>query len=132
MDKLVDGQAGSGEVEILSVITKPFVNLIVQLDKDVLECWSQTNCTRLDDSLIKDQCEVKKGKMAKGFVSSLGEALGMGSEGEEYDIYQDYSSTTEAIVSSTKKPTEDCKKFSKLDGSFISHDGSSKNFKTYF
>lgn len=58
MDKLVDqNTTKSGKIEILGVITKPLVNQIVQLDKHVLVCWSQENCTKHDNSsLIKVNC----------------------------------------------------------------------------
>ncbi len=50
-----------GQIQLLSVITKPFVNLIVQLDKDVLECWSTPNCTSADGkSLILEYCGNRK------------------------------------------------------------------------
>lgn len=65
MDKLVgEDSTGGGEVEILGVITKPFVNLIVQIDKSVLECWSQEGCTKHDNSsLIKSNCAKKAKKI---------------------------------------------------------------------
>lgn len=58
MDGLV-GETGSGggEIQLLGAITKPFVDLIVQLDKKVLECWSKPNCNGSDDaSLQKQKC----------------------------------------------------------------------------
>lgn len=70
MDKLVDENSTTGgEVEILGVITKPFVNLIVQIDKSVLECWSQENCTKHENSsLIKENCAPKP-KSKTGILS---------------------------------------------------------------
>lgn len=51
-----DSQTG-GEIQVLSVITNPFVDLIVQLNDTVLECWATPNCTDADDaSLIKEYC----------------------------------------------------------------------------
>lgn len=59
MDSLVTNSSGGGEVELLGKITKPFVNLIVQIDKSVLECWSAPVCDKLNASLIKEYCTVK-------------------------------------------------------------------------
>lgn len=95
MDKLVDENSTSGgEVEILGVITKPFVNLIVQIDKNVLECWSQENCTTHDNSsLIKENC-AKSPKSAKRYRYEL----------PEYLLNADEIST-----STTPAPTQECK-----------------------
>ncbi|CAL8121936.1 unnamed protein product [Orchesella dallaii] len=55
-----DSQSGS-DIQILSVITNPFVDLIVQLNDTVLECWATPNCTDADDaSLIKEFCKTAK------------------------------------------------------------------------
>ncbi len=49
-----------GEIQLLGAITKPFVDLIVQLDKKVLECWASIACNSSDDaSLMKEFCEDK-------------------------------------------------------------------------
>ena len=91
-----DENAG-GEVEILGKITKPFVNLIVQLDKKVLECWSEPGCTKYENSsLIKSNCASKKSKF---MVMKLASAdLGA-------DLYE-LSSTTDMSVD---EPTSKCK-----------------------
>ena len=45
----------------MSVITNPFVDLIVQLNDTVLECWATPNCTDADGaSLIKEFCSTAK------------------------------------------------------------------------
>ncbi|XP_035715121.1 sodium-dependent phosphate transport protein 2A isoform X2 [Folsomia candida] len=57
VDGLVPDPEAMGEVKLLSALTEPFVNLIVQLDESVLDCWSNPNCTdRINDSLIKQKC----------------------------------------------------------------------------
>ncbi|CAG7816317.1 unnamed protein product [Allacma fusca] len=61
MSGMSQNSTSGGEVEILTVITKPLVNLIVQLDKKVLECWAKPDCTKFDNSsLMKDLCPAKK------------------------------------------------------------------------
>lgn len=55
MEGIPNGTAG-GEVEILSVITDPFVDLIVQLDKEVLDCWA-LDCPEAGNlTLLKEDC----------------------------------------------------------------------------
>ncbi|ODN00160.1 Sodium-dependent phosphate transport protein 2B [Orchesella cincta] len=90
MDALVgDNSTSGGEIEILGVITKPFVNLIVQIDKKVLECWSNVNCTEHENSsLIKDNC-------AKSSKKSLELTYLPMDDFSKYDVYQDASSTAE-------------------------------------
>lgn len=57
VDLLVPDSDAMGEVKLLSALTEPFVNLIIQLDESVLDCWASLNCTdRADDSLIKQKC----------------------------------------------------------------------------
>jgi hypothetical protein len=57
VDVLVPDSESGGEIRLLSVLTEPFINLIVQLDESVLDCWSNPNCTdKLDASLIKENC----------------------------------------------------------------------------
>lgn len=59
MDGLVsENSTSGGEVEILTVITKPTVNLIAQLDSSVLECYSLPNCTT-NNTLLKRDCSAK-------------------------------------------------------------------------
>ena len=58
-----DKQSG-GNFQLLSVLTKPFVNLIIQLDRNVLECWSSPNCTHLENaSLIREYCDNRQVKI---------------------------------------------------------------------
>ena len=64
-----DSNSG-GEIELLGVITKPFVNMIVQLDKAVLNCWSEPGCETHDNSsLIKLYCKPKTSKDSNLSVS---------------------------------------------------------------
>lgn len=95
MSGIKQGENSGGEVEILGKITKPFVNLIVQLDKKVLECWSEPGCTKYENSsLIKSNCASKKSKfMAMEFSSA------------DFDAYN-LSSTTDASVD---EPISKCK-----------------------
>jgi len=59
VEVLVPDSENGGEVKLLSVLTEPFVNLIVQLDESVLDCWSNPNCTdKVDASLIKENCSI--------------------------------------------------------------------------
>jgi len=61
VDLIIPDSQGGGEIQILSVITNPFVDLIVQLNDTVLECWATPNCTDADDaSLIKEFCKTAK------------------------------------------------------------------------
>lgn len=61
VDLIIPDSQSGGEVQVLSVITKPFVDLIVQLNDTVLECWATPNCTDADDaSLIKTYCGTSK------------------------------------------------------------------------
>jgi len=113
MDKLVDGSSGGGEVQVLSVITKPLVDRIVQIDKEVLECWSKgDNCTDADDlKLIKQYCSDKKKKSAAG---SLMASLNYVIQDDLSDIYdsttEEYNLTT--LASTDKKP---CKIFTDIN-----------------
>ncbi|CAL8126774.1 unnamed protein product [Orchesella dallaii] len=98
MDSLVDENSTSGgEIEILGVITKPFVNLIVQIDKKVLECWSNINCTDHDNSsLIKANCAKSSSKKLElTFLPMDGSP--------KYDIYQDDTTTSTTAVPSAFK-----------------------------
>ncbi|CAG7833929.1 unnamed protein product [Allacma fusca] len=52
--------ASGGEIQILTVITKPFVNLIVQLDKKVLECWSKPGCETYENASLIKSCSKTK------------------------------------------------------------------------
>lgn len=55
VENIVPGQ--DTHIEILGKITKPLVNNIVQLDSNVLQCWSLPDCTEHDDSsLLKRHC----------------------------------------------------------------------------
>jgi len=57
---LATNRPGGGEVKLLQTITKPLVKLIVQIDKTVLQCWSNANCTEYENaSLIKSYCGKK-------------------------------------------------------------------------
>ncbi|CAG7733910.1 unnamed protein product [Allacma fusca] len=61
MKGLMPDKQSGGDFQLLSIITKPFVNLIVQLDRNVLECWSSPNCTQLENSsLIREYCNVNQ------------------------------------------------------------------------
>ncbi|ODM87561.1 Sodium-dependent phosphate transport protein 2B [Orchesella cincta] len=61
VDLIIPDSQSGGEIQILSVITNPFVDLIVQLNDTVLECWATPNCTDADDaSLIKEYCKTAK------------------------------------------------------------------------
>lgn len=58
VDLLVSDPESGGEIQLLSVLTTPFINLIIQLDESVLECWSNPNCTEgYNSSLIKEYCK---------------------------------------------------------------------------
>ena len=52
-----DTQAG-GDFQLLSVLTNPLVDRIVQLDPAVIECWSNPVCNSslLNASLIREYC----------------------------------------------------------------------------
>ena len=54
-----DTQAG-GEFQLLSVLTNPLVDRIVQLDPEVIECWSNPACNSnlLNASLLREYCGV--------------------------------------------------------------------------
>lgn len=60
-DLLIPDSQSGGEIQLLSVLTNPFVDLIVQLNDTVLDCWANPNCTEADDaSLIKEWCGARK------------------------------------------------------------------------
>lgn len=60
-DLLIPDSQSGGEIQLLSVLTNPFVDLIVQLNDTVLDCWANPNCTEADDaSLIREWCGARK------------------------------------------------------------------------
>lgn len=63
VEALVPDSESGGEVKLLSALTEPFVNLIVQLDETVLDCWSDVNCTDAKDSLIMQKCRTSSAKL---------------------------------------------------------------------
>lgn len=64
VDLIIPDSQSGGEIQVLSVITRPFVDLIVQLNDTVLECWATPNCTDADGaSLIKEFCSTVKTKI---------------------------------------------------------------------
>ena len=57
MNSLVSDSSSAGEIQLLSALTNPFVNLIVQLDFSVLDCWSTPGCISPDDAtLVRRYC----------------------------------------------------------------------------
>jgi sodium-dependent phosphate cotransporter len=51
-----DGNSTASEIKILSVITDPLVDVIVQLNSTVLELWAQDECGNC--TLLKKDCPV--------------------------------------------------------------------------
>ncbi|XP_021943234.1 sodium-dependent phosphate transport protein 2B isoform X2 [Folsomia candida] len=105
MDSLIPtNSSGGGEIELLGKITKPFVNLIVQIDKEVLECWAKPDCTKHENSsLIKDLCKVKKSSSKQApMVSSYMEDFQAKAAAASFPLFQDVETTT--ALPSGKEP----------------------------
>ena len=72
MNSIMPDTQSGGEFQLLSVLTNPLVDRIVQLDPAVIECWSNPVCNSslLNASLLREYCDTRNitiEMVAKGF-----------------------------------------------------------------